>query len=45
MLWLRYGLFKFKSMESVLSNHLESPGTKAYSLEEVRGMTAKLGDS
>ena len=44
MLWLRYGLFKFKSLESVYSNHLESPGTKCYSLEEARGMTAKFAN-
>ena len=34
MLWLRYGLLRFKpftSLEKIYSQYLESPGTKAYS--------------
>ena len=37
MLWLRYGLFKFKpftSLKTIYSKYLESPGTKAYSKNE-----------
>jgi ubiquinone/menaquinone biosynthesis C-methylase UbiE len=37
MLWLRYGLFSmkpFKGLSEIYSKHLESPGTKAYSVEE-----------
>ena len=41
MLWLRYGLLRgrpFRSLSSIYAEHLESPGTKAYSLEEARQM-------
>ena len=41
MLWLRYGLLSsmpFRSLDDVYSNHLENPGTKAYSIEEARKM-------
>jgi ubiquinone/menaquinone biosynthesis C-methylase UbiE len=41
MLWIRYGLFKgrlFRSLGDIYANHLESPGTKAYSQEEARKM-------
>ena len=37
MLWLRYGLFSLKpatTMTEIYSKHLESPGTKAYSIKE-----------
>jgi len=37
MLWLRYGLFRFRpfiSMKEIYSKYLESPGTKAYNLAE-----------
>ena len=37
MLWLRYGLFSLKpltTMTEIYSKHLESPGTKAYSIRE-----------
>jgi len=37
MLWVRYGLFKFRpfiSMKTIFSTYLESPGTKAYKLKE-----------
>lgn len=39
MLWLRYGLAKFRpfvGMKEIYSSYLESPGTKAYSIEEAR---------
>ena len=41
MLWVRYGLFRgrpLKSLQSIYSQHLESPGTKAYSMEEARAL-------
>ena len=37
MLWLRYGLFRFRpfaSLSELYGEYLESPGTKAYSVEE-----------
>lgn len=37
MLWLRYGLLAgkpFRSLRDIYANHLESPGTKAYSRNE-----------
>jgi len=43
MLWLRYALLKLKpftSMAEVYSNHLESPGTKAYTKKEVSVLTS-----
>jgi SAM-dependent methyltransferase len=39
MLWARYGLLRrrpFRSLEEIYAHHLESPGTKAYSVEETR---------
>ena len=45
MLWLRYGLLRlrpFTSLSEVYSRHLESPGTKAYSIEEARLMFASF---
>lgn len=42
MLWLRYGLLKFKSLESIYSEYLESPGTKAYTLKEAKKLTQKF---
>ena len=39
MLWLRYGLFKFKpftSLKTIYSKYLEGPGTKAYSKNEAK---------
>jgi hypothetical protein len=37
MLWLRYALMRFKpfmTLNEIYSRHLESPGTKAYSIQE-----------
>lgn len=39
MLWLRYALLAgkpFRSLDDIYANHVESPGTKAYSLPEAR---------
>jgi SAM-dependent methyltransferase len=39
MLWARYGLLRmrpFASLAQIYSQHLESPGTKAYTLREAR---------
>lgn len=40
MLWLRYGLIPLKSFEEVIGDHMESPGTHAYSLSEARVLFA-----
>ena len=45
MLWLKYGLLRFKpfiSLNEIYSNHLESPGTKAYSLKEAHQLTKRF---
>ncbi len=36
MLWLRYGFLRGKGMRAVYAAHLESPGTKAYTIAEAR---------
>jgi ubiquinone/menaquinone biosynthesis C-methylase UbiE len=39
MLWVRYGLLRFNpflSLKEIYSNYLESPGTKAYSVNEAK---------
>jgi SAM-dependent methyltransferase len=41
MLWVRYALMRgqpWRSLRSIYAEHLESPGTKAYSVEEARAM-------
>jgi len=38
MLWLRYGLLKGKSLRKTVFDHLESPGTKTYTLAEARAL-------
>lgn len=38
MLWLRYGVGRRKSMRQSVYNHLESPGTKTYTEDEIRSM-------
>jgi ubiquinone/menaquinone biosynthesis C-methylase UbiE len=48
MLWTRYGLLAgrpLRSMEDVYFHHLESPGTKAYTLMRVTEMLANAGFS
>ena len=47
MLWMRYALFKFKpnlSLESIYNKYLESPGTKAYSIDEAKQLFSKFKD-
>lgn len=46
MLWLRYGLFQgnpFLRPRVAIYNYLESPGTKAYTLEEAEKMLSACG--
>jgi len=41
MLWVRYGLLTgkpFRDLDDIYAHHLESPGTKAYTIEETRGL-------
>jgi ubiquinone/menaquinone biosynthesis C-methylase UbiE len=40
MLWLRYGMFRGKSLRQSVYDHLESPGTKTYTQDEARTMMA-----
>ena len=45
MLWIRYGLSKLKpfiGLENIYSQYLESPGTKAYTIEEARRLAKKF---
>ncbi len=45
MLWIRYGLLTarpFRSLKDIYFNHLESPGTKAYSIDEARDMFSQF---
>lgn len=45
MLWARYGLLMgrpFRALRDIYSNHLESPGTKAYSIKEARMMFSQF---
>lgn len=45
MLWVRYALLKFnpfKSLNIIYSDHLESPGTKAYSYDEAKSLFSKF---
>jgi len=47
MLWLRYALFAgrpWRSLRSIYAAHLESPGTKAYSVSEARKMFYSFGE-
>lgn len=38
MLWLRYGLFRGKSLRQSVFDHLESPGTKTYKKQEAMAL-------
>lgn len=38
MLWLRYGLWPAQSVRQAIYQHLESPGTKAFTFSELREM-------
>ena len=42
MLWLRYGRLS-SSLASIYANHLESPGTKAYSTREAAAIVEASG--
>lgn len=47
MLWTRYALLRgrpFTTMAEIYSTHLESPGTKAYTVAEARGLCAGFRD-
>ena len=47
MLWLRYALLvgrPWRSLRSIYAEHLESPGTKAYSYAEARQLFAQFTD-
>ncbi len=44
MLWLRYGLLRGSSLRSTVYEHLESPGTKTYTKNEVRAMLKGFED-
>lgn len=46
LLWIRYALLAGRplaSMKEVMARHLESPGTKAYTLREARALLQKVG--
>jgi ubiquinone/menaquinone biosynthesis C-methylase UbiE len=44
MLWLRYGFLRGKSLRQCVFDHLESPGTKSFTREEVRELLSGYGD-
>lgn len=47
MLYLRYGLLScrpFRSLRSIYADHLESPGTKAYSRAEARELFSRFSE-
>lgn len=47
MLWVRYALMRLKpgtTLDEIYGKHLESPGTKAYSIEEAESMLAGFKD-
>lgn len=47
MLWLRYGLLAGRPLQplsDIYANHLESPGTKAYTVDEARTLFRKFAD-
>jgi SAM-dependent methyltransferase len=47
MLWLRYGLARlrpFTSLDTIYSRYLESPGTKAYSVDEAKALFGNATD-
>ena len=46
LLWLRHGLWvgrSFASLKEVISCHLESPGTKAYTSAEISSLLRNIG--
>lgn len=42
MLWLRYGLWRAQSIRQCVYDRLESPGTKAYTVPEVRTLMSNF---
>ena len=47
ILWLRYALLRFRpftSLKKIYFNHLESPGTKAYSKKEAKKLFSNYSD-
>ena len=44
MLWLRYGIIHRKSLRQCVFDHLESPGTKSYTLEQARKLMSGFGE-
>jgi SAM-dependent methyltransferase len=47
MLWLRYGLLvgkPFRSLREIYAEHLESPGTKAYSVSEAKELCSMYSE-
>jgi ubiquinone/menaquinone biosynthesis C-methylase UbiE len=44
MLWLRYGMFRGKSLRQAVCECLESPGTKTYTKAEVQAMLSQFVD-
>lgn len=44
MLWLRYGMFRGKSLRQSVYQYLESPGTKSFTQAEVREMLREFED-
>ncbi len=41
MLWFRYGLLAgkpWRNLDDIFANHLESPGTKAFTVDEARAL-------
>jgi ubiquinone/menaquinone biosynthesis C-methylase UbiE len=44
LLWMRFGIFRGKSIKQSVYEHLESPGTKAFSKREVYKMAQKFDE-
>jgi ubiquinone/menaquinone biosynthesis C-methylase UbiE len=44
MLWLRFGLFRGQSIRQTVYERLESPGTKTFTVAEVRAMMERFED-
>jgi SAM-dependent methyltransferase len=47
MLWLRYGLLAgrpWRSLNDIYGSHLESPGTKAYTVDEARRLFGRFSE-
>jgi len=47
ILWLRYGLLTgrpWRSWDDIYAHHLESPGTKAYSVAEARQLCIRFAE-